>query len=899
MLYTIVGRIVDDIFDGKSEDIVGYFVVDENGKRNFGSVAKVYKLYTENKLRGVQDFDTSGKINFSNTDNSLLPKFSASLFGSNSGAVCSVSSSNGVYQLRDSNGGTQQFSEKDIINGVRSGQIRLNNATISNDRLTINNSISVLGVKMENGKQVGYRVAMPNGEVKMLSKTEVIENLIKKHGFKLFNAKIDSSGNLVAKSGSLPKIEGTKPQTTAQSQSSRKAREQHLGTQSSGVQSSVGDNGVRSATPVTEASTALSAVEKARLQALTMFKDRIILKLEEPVTDINGVLKGYYVRYPSGELKKLSCDAICKLAGDERYYFDGDGFACWFKVDDGVVHCKDKGASVWRQKNEDYFFLLYKIFIIPYSAKDDEGLFEAIGVGYHTENRSALEVYIAPSHFGCRASLPLDKMRYSNITRFLYCDYSISNREFLDVCYRASDGLLFGYGWFCYEFMLYSLREDVMQRDTLELPEGIKGFSHTAFEDSNIRHLILPSTFEQVFGDWGDNIVWEEANNGLDSGYEISGNFKTITFKSICHSSSNSVSGHDDFDEFARRVIKKNPDVVFYVPDGEYKVLHDRYGDRVLNSGCSFELQEPIVDDVGYLLGYTVLHDGKIEKLKCDDICKLASQRGVSFRGDAFGKYFEVKVGVVYFKDNSDLAKANLLADLYSGRCEYFIVPSNVEFLDTDVEKFVEKEYDCYDECSRVKTLIVPSSEISEKFVTRNLYDDDMCALSYFCTKHLKYTNYMHFEFYRFAVTDNRGIKEMCVRHSGGRLRLRGVNLGEVLFFTPTKKGGVTIRDGVKYIADDAVCNGVLGLVLPETFQYFVNAHGLPVSMDEMDGLSEGLSKLQKLEFKRINNMKATRQLLDAMVLEHQCPNLKYVYVPAENYDELHSTYGDVISKRV
>lgn len=208
MQYTIIGRIVDERFDNKEEDIAGYYVIDDKGIRNFGTVRKIYQLYKEGKLKGVKDFNTNnGAIDFSNTDNSLLPKYSLSLFnsmGNNSSIVCSVIEANGQYKLRGSDGTIQSYTKDAIVAGVKNGSIRLNNATVSNETLSINKAMSILEVTTKNGNQVSYKVALPDGSIKELSKADVIEKLIKEQGLQLFNAKIDGNGNIIAKSGTLP-----------------------------------------------------------------------------------------------------------------------------------------------------------------------------------------------------------------------------------------------------------------------------------------------------------------------------------------------------------------------------------------------------------------------------------------------------------------------------------------------------------------------------------------------------------------------------------------------------------------------------------------------------------------------------------------------------------------------
>ena len=54
MQYKIIGRVVDEKFDNMDEEIVGYYVVDDNGNSNFGAVHKIYQLYKAGKIKGSE-----------------------------------------------------------------------------------------------------------------------------------------------------------------------------------------------------------------------------------------------------------------------------------------------------------------------------------------------------------------------------------------------------------------------------------------------------------------------------------------------------------------------------------------------------------------------------------------------------------------------------------------------------------------------------------------------------------------------------------------------------------------------------------------------------------------------------------------------------------------------------
>ena len=192
MRYMIIGRVVKESFYNGIESTVGYYVVGDNENPVFVTISEIYQLYINRVLRGIKDFDTeSGEVYFIDEDKDLLPKYSFSLFGNNTGTIYSVSRVKGVCQLRDTNGNIQKLSEQDIIKGVKNGGIRLNNATVNGNgnSLSINKAIVVLKVYVENGRQIKFRVALPNGEITVLS-ADLIKSLIIKRKYKLFNAKI-------------------------------------------------------------------------------------------------------------------------------------------------------------------------------------------------------------------------------------------------------------------------------------------------------------------------------------------------------------------------------------------------------------------------------------------------------------------------------------------------------------------------------------------------------------------------------------------------------------------------------------------------------------------------------------------------------------------------------------
>lgn len=458
MAYLIIGRVIDESFDGISEDIVGYFVVGDDGQRHFGSVQKIYKLYKSGKISGIKKFDKeTGVINLNNIDNSLLPTYASSLFNGSAVPVYSIDVGvSGVYIVTDANGNSEYYQEKDIIDAVQSGQIRLNNAVVSGKKINVNKAISILGVCYEGGKQIGYKVALPNGEIKTLSKTEVVEDLIKKQGLKLFNAKIDSNGNMQAKDGTLPKINKSGKQ-----------------------ESDIKEN------------------------------KRIKLKLKKPILDGYGLLIGYRVQMPNGKINKYSCEDICKLAAKPEIEFEDEYISKVCKISNGELVLNDELQRLFLfdsvQSVGDKIRKAYissKYIIIPaVKMADDLDKFiihccnpvECLGKCY--EN---IEVCIVPNETNLyyREIVAIYNLRYMNSegNTNTWFDF-IFDKELIKAYTREAGGLLYLDNG---DLALAGCTNDCRE---LEVKDGTEVILTTGIEDSNIEHLILPDSFWEFCGD--------------------------------------------------------------------------------------------------------------------------------------------------------------------------------------------------------------------------------------------------------------------------------------------------------------------------------------------------------------------------------------------------------------
>ena len=663
MQYTIIGRIVDEMFDNKGECIVGYYVIDDNGKCNFGAVSKIYQLYKEGKIKGAKSFnEDNGEIDFANTDNSLLPKYSMTLFSGigASGNICSVSENDGAYILKDASGQTKRFTEQDIVKGVKSGTIRLNNATVSKGTLSINKSISILGVQTKNGEQVGYKVALPNGEIKTFSKEEVIEKLIKEQGFQLFNAKLDGSGNLIAKSGTLP----------------TKALD-----------------GIVKAMGVYYTDTFYIVVNNNLKQVTLRGKYSGMLKNGKPdgkgefATDCADYIISYIGEYVDG-VKQGYCECRWTTikADNLSYYYKGDIRANKFDGK-GVLRCNatvsgdDRAVSVLKR-----------------------------GFGY----------YIFSGTFA--GGKPLSGI------------YDINGK-----CYSYKRDL---------KANTFAFSRD----DGAVIITG----KNTDFADFAIvgeGKLIYKDKFTYV-GHFGQRVVSGKGTLTFTDGAIVECNKWDFEGKSICD-----IEGYMSKKLDHCKITYKNGDVF----DGSAIISFSRaerpdtyingkmvYADGTMYNGkwignipvnlrYRYKLEEPICNENGYLLGYRVkCPDGKIVRLKCDDICKLASNPNVWFEDELLSSccyYDDVKkcykidddllanyISNIkgdtefdlllkwYAKNISNLSDQKLKI-LTTNLFKYLIVPDNTAKSSASYDFFVDGfEYSLdYLISSSIETVILPS----------------------------------------------------------------------------------------------------------------------------------------------------------------------------------------------
>ena len=205
MKYRIIARIEDDSFNNTASEIMGYMVVDENGKTNTGTINKIYDLYRQGKIEGAQ-FNSKGEVNLKGIDNKLLLIFNSSTFSNEPNVYMIAEQSGDNYMLVNRiDGSTQVLSKAGVINGVMNGIFKIGNAKVTAKDIEFINSIVVLCALKKNNN-IGYSVMLPTGEIKQVSKKFVLETLIREKGFNLFNVKVQD-GVLKAKDGNLPVVE--------------------------------------------------------------------------------------------------------------------------------------------------------------------------------------------------------------------------------------------------------------------------------------------------------------------------------------------------------------------------------------------------------------------------------------------------------------------------------------------------------------------------------------------------------------------------------------------------------------------------------------------------------------------------------------------------------------------
>ena len=204
MKYRIVARIEDDSFNSEASTVIGYMVMDEQGRTNIGAIQKIYNLYKQGKIEGAE-FDSQGNVNLRGMDNRLLPVFNSCAFNDSGVPVYAVVSMQGdVCQLKDRNGETYSVRESDVLYALSIGSYKLSNARVIGGHISYTDSIVILSDITKAGMR-GYRVLLSTGEIKTLTKQDVVENLIQRQGKKVLNAKIVDD-RLQAKDGVLPKV---------------------------------------------------------------------------------------------------------------------------------------------------------------------------------------------------------------------------------------------------------------------------------------------------------------------------------------------------------------------------------------------------------------------------------------------------------------------------------------------------------------------------------------------------------------------------------------------------------------------------------------------------------------------------------------------------------------------
>ena len=207
MKYRIIARIEDDSFNNEESEIMGYMVVDERGKTNIGTVDKIYRLYQQGKIEGAE-FKRNNEVTLRNIDDSLIPIFNMSAFSNSSDVpvyMISERRGNSYVVINKASGESAILAGSRIIAGVLSGQYKIGNARVTNGGIDYRDSVVVLSTLKKNGS-IGYSIMTPTGEIKNMSKKDVIEGLIERQGKKLLNAKI-VDGKLKAKDGNLPVID--------------------------------------------------------------------------------------------------------------------------------------------------------------------------------------------------------------------------------------------------------------------------------------------------------------------------------------------------------------------------------------------------------------------------------------------------------------------------------------------------------------------------------------------------------------------------------------------------------------------------------------------------------------------------------------------------------------------
>lgn len=207
MKYRIIARIEDDSFNNEESEIMGYMVVDERGKTNIGTIDKICRLYQQGKIEGAE-FKRNNEVTLRNIDDSLIPIFNMSAFSNSSDVpVYMISECRGdsYVIINKASGESAILAGSRIIAGVLSGQYKIGNARVTNGGIDYRDSVVVLSTLKKNGN-IGYSIMTSTGEIKQMSKKDVIEGLIEKQGKKLLNAKI-VDGKLKAKDGSLPVVD--------------------------------------------------------------------------------------------------------------------------------------------------------------------------------------------------------------------------------------------------------------------------------------------------------------------------------------------------------------------------------------------------------------------------------------------------------------------------------------------------------------------------------------------------------------------------------------------------------------------------------------------------------------------------------------------------------------------
>ena len=213
--YNIVGRVIDEAFNGMAEEIVGYFVVDAAGVTHFVGKEKLNKLVKEDKIYGVseeQARNTSDVMDYVSKRLGAMPCFTLT----QASEIQEKRTPKGLYvvdvqagkvTVRDSSDEDIEYNYDTTVfeSEVKEGKIQLANVYVDSKGVQINNKIAVVSIVVGTGGISGYNFMTSMGQ-KYVEKNAV-ENYIKTNKLELFNAQLQGDGTLKIFSETVPCVD--------------------------------------------------------------------------------------------------------------------------------------------------------------------------------------------------------------------------------------------------------------------------------------------------------------------------------------------------------------------------------------------------------------------------------------------------------------------------------------------------------------------------------------------------------------------------------------------------------------------------------------------------------------------------------------------------------------------